>query len=274
VRTRSFIAVVLSLCAVGTLFAAQRPFRQYFGVEYPTYPLPENINERSEWVFARLMYRPVRIGPAFRWYGNWAEGGTSWTIDYPQGDRHMAAAVRRLTRIDARSFEQPVNLDDGDDVFNWPWLYAVEVGWWDLTGDQARKLRDFLERGGFLMVDDFHGTREWAVFQASMRRVFPDRPIVDIPGNDQIFHTFWDLDDRFQVPGLQYVQTGRTYENDGFDAKWRAIYDDKGRIMVAICHNVDLGDSVEHYDTPEYPAKFSAEGMRIFLNYVLYSMTH
>jgi len=186
----------------------------------------------------------------------------------------MAAAVRRLTRISARPFEQPVNLDDGDDVFNWPWLYAVEVGWWDLTDDQAAKLRSFLLRGGFLMVDDFHGTREWEVFAASMRRVFPDRPIIDIPGSDPIFHTLWDLDERFQVPGLQFVQTGRTYENDGYDPKWRAIYDDKGRIMVAIFHNMDLGDSVEHSDNPRYPQKYSAEGIRVFLNYVIYSMTH
>ena len=98
--------------------------------------------------------------------------------------------------IDARSVEQPVNLDDGDDVFNWPWLYAVEVGQWDLTDAQAAQLREYLLRGGFLMVDDFHGTREWAIFVESMRRVFPDRPIVDLPDDDPIFHTFWDLAER------------------------------------------------------------------------------
>jgi len=243
-RVRLFVLCLLGVSLLGTLFAAQRPFRQYWGVEYPSYPLPANLNERSEWVFSRLMYRPARIGPAFRWEGNWAEGGTSWTMDYPQGDRHMAAAVKRLTRIQARSFEQPVNLDDGDDVFNWPWLYAVEVGWWDLTDPQARKLRDYLLRGGFLLVDDFHGTQEWLIFERSMKRVFPDRAIVDIPDNDQIFHAFWDLDQRFQVPGFQFVYSHRTYEKDGYDPKWRAIYDDKGRVMVAICHNMDLGDSV------------------------------
>ncbi len=274
-RTRFTVtAVLLGVSLVGTLFAAQRPFRQYSGVEYRRYPLPADLSERGEWVFARLMYRPARIGPPFRWSGDWAEGGTSWTVDYPQGDRHMAEAVKRLTRIHARSFEQPVNLDDGDDVFNWPWLYAVEVGWWDLTDEQAGKLRDFLLRGGFLMVDDFHGTREWAAFLASMQRVFPDRPIVDIPDDDSIVHTLWDLDDRFQVPGLQFLYTGRAFENDGYEAKWRAIHDDQGRIMVAICHNVDLGDSVEHYDTPRYPQELSAQGMRIFLNYVIYAMTH
>jgi hypothetical protein len=107
-----------------------------------------------------------------------------------------------------------------------------------------------------------------------MQRVFPDRPIVDIEDSAAIFHTMWDLSERYQVPGAQLLFTGRTFERDGFKPRWRAIYDDDGRIMVAICHNMDLGDSVEHSDTPEYPEKYSAQGTRTFINYVLYSMTH
>jgi len=124
------------------------------------------------------------------------------------------------------------------------------------------------------MCDDFHGTEEWAVFAASMQRVFPDRQIVDIDNSDQIFHIIYDLDDRYQVPGEQYVRSGRTYEYDGYDAHWRGIYDDKGRLMVAICHDMDLGDSWEHADNPEYPQKFSALGIRIGVNYVTYAMSH
>ena len=80
-----------------------------------------------------------------------------WTQDYPRADRHFLLAVRRLTRINARSVEQPVDLDDGDDVYNWPWLYAVQPGTWLLTDAQAAKLRDYLLRGGFFMADDFWG---------------------------------------------------------------------------------------------------------------------
>jgi hypothetical protein len=182
--------------------------------------------------------------------------------------------VRRLTRIAARSVEQPVNLDDGDDVFNWPYLYAVEVGSWELTDFQAEKLRDYLLRGGFMMVDDFHGTLEWEIFMASMRRVFPERPVTDIPESDPIFHTLWDIEERFQVPGLQFTMSGRTYEQDGYEPHWRGIYDDHGRVMVAICHNMDLGDALEHADNPRFPQDYSAQGMRVFLNYLMYGMTH
>ncbi|HEU4616495.1 MAG TPA: DUF4159 domain-containing protein [Gammaproteobacteria bacterium] len=251
-----------------------KPFRQYLAAEYYDFPLPPDYKKPAEWVFARLMYPSFPGLSRFSLGGDWTEGGTEWTIDYPRADRHVADMVKRLTRLDARSVEQPVNLDDGADVFNWPWLYAVEVGHWDLTDAQAAKLREYLLRGGFLMVDDFHGSIEWQVFQASMQRVFPDRPIVDIPDDDPIFHSYWELTNREQIPGAQFLQTGRTYEQDGYEPHWRAIYDDQGRIMVAICHDMDLGDSVEHADDPAYPERYSTEGMRIFINYIIYSMTH
>jgi hypothetical protein len=266
---RGLIALLVGLFVVGVAVAAPKKWREYPGVEYYDFVLPTDYQEPAEWVFARLMYPSVGWGG-----GMWQNGGTSWTIDYPRGDRHIAALVRRLSVIDARSVEQPVNLDDAEDVFYWPWLYAVEVGQWDLTDEQAAKLREYLLRGGFLMVDDFHGTEQWAIFVESMRRVFPDRPIVDVPDDDPIFHTFWDLEEREQIPGLQFLYSHRTYEDDGYDAHWRGIYDDEGRIMVAICHNMDLGDAVEHSDTPEYPQEYSAVAMRTFLNYIVYSMTH
>jgi hypothetical protein len=267
----SLLLFAAGAALVGTMLA-QRPFREYPGVEYENFPLPPDYREHTEWVFARLMYPPVPYG----WFsrGDWTRGASSWTTDYPRSGRHLTLAVRRLTRIHARSVEQPVNLDDGDDVFHWPWLYAVEVGHWNLTDAQALRLREYLLRGGFLMVDDFHGTREWAVFTASMSRVFPDRPIVDLDNADPIFHMLYDLDGRYQVPGAQYLRSGRTYEHDGYEARWRGVYDDHGRVVVAICHNMDLGDSWEWADDPAYPERFSALGIRIGVNYITYAMTH
>jgi len=240
-------------------------FREYVGWEYENFPVPPDYQIPGEWVFARFMYRAVTT---------WRGRGINWTIDYPRSDRHLSAAVRRLTRIQARSVEEPVAAEDADDIYNWPWLYGVEVGHWDLTDLQAAKLRDFLARGGFFMCDDFHGTVEWETFVASMKKVFPDRAIVDLPNSDPIFHTVYDLDDRYQVPGEQFVYSHHTYEKDGYEARWRGIYDEKGRLVVAICHNMDLGDSWEHADNPLYPEQYSALGFRIGVNYIVYAMTH
>jgi hypothetical protein len=271
---RAATAVLAASALVTALCAWQKPFREYPGLEYSHYPVPPNPNEPTEWVFARLMYPPV--GPrngGVEFFGSWKEGGTNWTMDYPRSDRHLSAAVRRLTRIHARAAEEPTDLDEGD-VFNRPWLYGVEVGHWDLTDSQAATMREFLLRGGFFMCDDFHGTVEWSFFEASMRKVFPDRPIVEIESSNPIFHTLYDLNERYQVPGEQYVETGQVWEKDGRQPHWRAIYDDRGRIMVAMCFNMDLGDSWEHADNPAYPVHFSDLGIRLGVNYILYSMTH
>src|SRR5262249_41880202 len=131
---------------------------------------------------------------------DWTRGYTYWTQDYPRADRHFLLALRRLSRVDARSVEQPVNLDDDDDVFNWPWLYAVQVGHWDLTDKQAAKFREFLQRGGFFMCDDFWGDAQWEIFESSMKRVFPERQVVDLDNSEQIFHSVYDLTNRYQVP--------------------------------------------------------------------------
>src|SRR5262249_12286020 len=163
------------------------------------------------------------------------------TQDYPRADRHFAQAIRRLTRIDARSVEWPVNLDWNDEVFDWPWLCAGEMGDWKLTVAQADKLREYLLRGGVLMLDDFLGTEEWEPFDESMKLVFPDRPIVEIEDENAIFHTVYDLDERYQVPGQWALRRGTTYRNDGETPHWRGIYDDQGRLMVAISFNSDLG---------------------------------
>jgi len=183
-------------------------------------------------------------------------------------------AVRRLTRIHVRSVEQPVNLDDDDDVYNWPWLYAVRPGEWQLTDAEADKLRDYLLRGGFFMADDFWGTFEYGVFMESMRKVFPERPVVDLENREPIFHTIYDLDDRYQMPGAWGIGSRRPYQNDGSVPYWRGIYDDRGRLMVAIVMNSDLGDSWEFADDPYYPEKYSALGIRIGVNYIVYAMTH
>jgi hypothetical protein len=267
----------LALAAAGTLLSvlyAQRTFREYPSVEYgERLPLPRDWQRPGEWTFARLMYPPGPLdGYRGRFDGDWRQGLSLWTQDYPRADRSLAQAMRRTTRIDARSVEQSVNLDDGDEIYNWPWLYAVQVGEWGLTEAQCRKLRDYLLRGGFFMADDFHGSQEQAWFEHTMKMVFPERPIVDIPGNDPIFHTLFDLDDRFRVPGAEHLDTG--YKKDGKVARWEGIYDDKGRVMIAISLNSDLGDSWEWSDTPQYPLKYSDLGLRIGINYVLYAMTH
>ena len=282
-RRRKAIRSVAVLLAAGMLLALgalafQVPFRQYAGVEYPPGSIsqPADWNIPGEFIFARLMY--PNGGPMDGYYprfqGDWREGSSLWTQDYPRADRHFLQAVRRLTRVNARSVEQPVNLDLHQE-FDLPFLYAVQVGEWALTEEQGREMREFLLRGGFFMADDFHGNAEYAEFVKRIRFVFPDRPIVEIPDADTILHSVYDLTERVQVPGQAHLREGCKACNDGGrGAHWQAIYDDKGRIMVAISYNEDLGDAWEWADDPYYPEKAASVAMRIGVNDIIYAMTH
>lgn len=224
---------------------------------------------KAEFTFSRLRFSAMNLG--YGGYGYWRGGG--WSEDFPKADRQFSEGVHRLTRLDIRPVEEVLDLDS-DEIFNWPFLYAVNVGTWDFSDEQSRRLRDYLHRGGFLLADNFHGAADWERFIVGMHKVLPDAKVEDLTDRDEIFHVLYDLDERFQIPGYQYIFTRRTYEKDGIEPEWRAIRDDKGRIMVAICHNMHLGDAWEHADDPRYPERFSSLAYRLGVNYIIYAMTH
>jgi Domain of unknown function (DUF4159) len=262
----SVLLVLLGMSA--TLLAFQRIRLQNFQRENDS---SAAVLEKTEWAFARLRYNGAFGGGGFG--GFRGRGGSRWATDSPKADRQFVQGVQRLTRLDARPIEQVVD-PNTDELFDWPWIYAVEVGSWDFTPDQAQRMREFLLKGGFLMVDDFHGTYEWETFLAGLRKILPDRPIEDLSDDDAIFHLVGDVGERIQVPNVGYINSGRTYEKDGIHPEWRAVRDDNGRIMVAICHNMDLGDAWEWADNPYYPERFTSLAYRIGINYITYSMTH
>ena len=197
----------------------------------------------------------------------------SWTTDYPKADRQFLQGVLRYTRLHARARENVVRPSESK-WFDYPFVYAVEVGYMKLTDKEAAQMREYLLRGGFMVVDDFHGTQEWNNFETQMKKVFPDRAIQEVQISDPIFHCLFDIEELFQVPGLQWLYSGRVYEKDGYDVHYRAIRDDDQRIMVMINFNQDLGDAWEWADLPQYPERYTSQAYRLGVNYIVYSLTH
>src|ERR1051326_2995994 len=252
------VVVGCAVCCAGVVAAFQRPFREINGIEYRLgeIPLPPDHRENSEWAFARLMFPP---GPLNGYAGrdlDWHTGISLWSQDFPRADRHFSLAVRRLTRLHVRSVEQVVNLDEGDQ-YDWPGLYAGQVGEWGLTDPQGQALREYLLRGGFFMADDFHGKDEWYEFESRIKKAFPDRQIEEIPDDDPIFHTVYDLKERYHIPGQAHLRAGYKNGPTGIRAHWRAIYDEHRRILIAISYNSDIGDAWEYADDAYYPEKFA-----------------
>lgn len=275
--------VLLSVCLVSLVASwpasAQNDFREFIPYERgwgERTTLPADYDVPGEFVVGRLMFPNVRSGSVFgAGFGDWTQGGTAWAVDYPRGDRTFAALLRRLTNIGVRSVEQPVNLDDAVDAFYWPFMISGLVGAWDLTDSQAAKLREYLLRGGFLLCDSFYGSNEWAVFSESMKRVFPDRPIVELSDTHPIFHIVYDLTDRPQIPTWQHLRQGQGgYRFDGSEPYWRAILDDDGRVMVMIAFNNDIADGWQRADEIDYPQDKSTLAIRLGVNFAVYAMTH
>jgi hypothetical protein len=259
-RATSLILVV-TLSALYSVAFAQFGFGRRYAPE-PDQPLS---GERKEWTFARLAYDGS--GRGFR-------GRGAWDTDYPRAEYHFSQAVERLTRIDVYPDGHIVS-PDSDNLFDYPWLYAVEVGYWGFTDSQAARMREYLLRGGFLMVDDFHGEYEWQSFAEGMRMIFPDRPVEDIPANDPVYSQPYEIAERIQVPGPGYMGSGLTYErSDGVTPHWRGIRDEEGRWMVMISHNIDYGEGWEQADNPAYPQPFTRQAYEVAVDYLIYSMSH
>lgn len=217
----------------------------------------------AEFQFVRLSYTGATL------FG----GRERWLTDWPDAEQHLIRGIKRLTRIDTAEAGHYLGIMD-DTLFDYPWIYAVEVGSWVLSDQETERLREYLLRGGFMVVDDFHGSLEWAGFVQGMHRIFPDRAIVDVPPDDAVFHVAYEFDEHVQIPGIQSLYSGRIYERDGFTPHWRGVYDDDGRLMVMINFNMDLGDAWEHADVPEYSLLYTTRAYKYAINYILYAMTH
>jgi Domain of unknown function (DUF4159) len=230
------------------------------GVEFPA---------KAEFHFVRLEYKD---GPWAR--RGWGGSGRGWWMqDWPEAEAHFAQGIRRLTRIDTgENLHLPLA---GVRLYDHPWIYATQTGYWDLNDTEARLLGDYLERGGFLVVDDFYGPRDWEVFQQTMARVLPGQPIVDLEESEQLLRVLFDIKERTFIPGLRHLRRdGSVMQQQGWPPTWKAIHDRSGRIVVAVNFNMDVGDAWEHADLPFYPAEMTGLAYRFGINYIIYAMTH
>jgi hypothetical protein len=256
--------------------AAQREFRVYpsFEGHEADAPLPPDWQVPAELVIGRLMYPGGRFG---FFGGDWRSGGTSWTDDYPRGDRTLVAMLRRFTRTNVRGVEQPINLEDDGDVHYWPFMVVGLAQPWQLTDEMAARLREYLLRGGFLFCDSFYDSRSWVVFEESLRRVFPDRPIVDVTDDHPIFHVVFDLPQmtKVQIPNWNSLRGGGPgYMGDGRVPRWRGVSDDDGRLMMLIAFNNDVMDAWQWADDPRYPSEEANIALRLGVNVAMYALTH
>jgi hypothetical protein len=221
----------------------------------PSAPASNGISPSGQaFTFTRVEWEGRRLGYGFSGPGN----GPLWAHDYPVAEHNLYIAINALTSLPITYENKVLTLAD-DAIFDFPFLYICEVGYWSLEEKEAERLAEYLARGGFLIVDDFRGGFEWSNFLEQMKRVTPQSPqplTVDHP----IFHCFFDFDHL-----LGYAPYG------GLSPRYYAIYDDAGRMVAVINHNNDIGDG---WEWPETDEVFSTEAFKLGINYLIYAMTH
>lgn len=233
--------------------------------------LPAAVRPGHNFYFTRAIYTDYRSR-----YGGEARGRRwgAWNTDYPEAEYHFLIGLSRLTNIDAADGPNPLRLDDPA-IRRFPLVYAVEVGRMDLTGPEVTGLRNYLLAGGMLFVDDFWGSAEWANFERQITRVLPEYPVVELPPDHPVRRTFYRVDSIVQVPNIFNGRNGGpTWERDGYTPHLRGIYDERGRLLVLISFNSDLGDAWEHADDPFYPLPYSNFAYQLGVNAVIYGMSY
>ena len=182
----------------------------------------------------------------------------------------------RYTNIDIAPDSRHIRLTDKA-LFDYPWLFVQQVGRWHLEPDEIVQLREYLLRGGFMVVDDFHGPQQWTIFNDVLAEALPEFEIVAIQAGDELLHVLYELEQRTQIPGRRHLFSNGAdtiVQMPHTPARWRGIYDDQDRLMVAINFNMDMGDAWEHADDPVYPLAMTSLAYRFGINYLIYALTH
>lgn len=243
---------------------------------YPTWPVSKEL-PNDTFTFARIRYNSMSHGGR-----GWGRGNRKWSTDYPDSDMNMSYRLQQLTSLQVNPNGAIVDIDP-EQFRHFPFLYMIEVGDIDITDDEAKTMREYMLNGGFIMVDDFWGTREWDNFEVALKQIFPDRKMEEIPLEHEIFHMVFPIKVKPQIPHIRFaeyvINQGITYEFDKPGSEhvhYRGYFDDKRRLMMVICWNTDTGEGWEQEGSdPWYFREFSEKyAYPLGINIIFYALTH
>jgi hypothetical protein len=272
-RMLFLMPMVAVLIAAGAMAQYRRGRREIDLSQIDRGGVPEWKNDER---FKDDVFTFVRVRYSSGGRGGWGYGGGRWATDYPDADLNFSYRLQQLTSLETDPNGKVLELTN-DAIFDYPLLYLVEPGDMYLDDAEVAALRKYCLNGGFLWVDDFWGEREWANFYENIKRVFPEREPVELPLEHEVFHCVYDLKRKPQIPSIHAWYNGQTTERyDAQEPHYRAIYDDKGRMMSLICHNTDTGDGWEREGVdPGYFKEFSEKwSYPMGINLLVYAMTH
>ena len=278
-KSPKLLGTVLFLVCLTGIGIAQRTARE----------LPSIYNETPVWTnppaFQKDVFTFVRL--KYSVDGKYGFGHSDperrWRIDSPDSDLDLSFRLQQMTSMKVNPDGLFLEITDKE-LFNYPFAYIVEPGRLTFTDEEIVTLRKYLLNGGFLLLDDFWGETEYSNFHKELKKVFPNREPIELPFEHPIFHCVFELDKKPQIPGIQHALRNRgtdiTWEvrrgENTREVHYQGIFDDKGRLMVLLCHNTDLGDAWEREGQDQYFFREFAEkyGYPLGINIIFYAMTH
>lgn len=213
--------------------------------------------DRRKFTFVRIKFTMKNLQFNQVWQPPWAH-------DIPRAERHLMKILQEFTGIETNDDGIVLTLDDPE-LFKYPFAYICEVGFFDPTEAEIRGLREYIDRGGFVIVDDFGDnfwwSDDWTNFEAIMNRVFPDKKLKEVDVSHPIFHSFFDMK---SIHFESYRGVGRYFVLD----------DQKGRVSMIVNYNNDIGDYWEWSNTGYVPVDLSNEAFKLGVNYIIYALSH
>jgi hypothetical protein len=223
--------------------------------------LPEAPRKESKFTFGRVYFESPMIWKFMGPIG--AGNGPAWSHDWPRSEEHFMKIMAELTKLDVNPSPHIFSFQN-DDCFKYPIAYLCEVGYMHLSPQESHRMAEYLLRGGFLIVDDFRTEYELNNFRNEMKKVFPDRPLQEVPRTHPIWTCFYDISHYFIEPPYSKFLTPQYF----------GISDDNGRLMMIVDYNNDISEYWEWSDNPLYPIDTSNEAYKYGVNYVVYALTH
>ena len=260
-RRRAAVALALA-AALGAMVAAQRA---RFWDQYAVEPRLHNVPYDGRFTFARIKYTTA---PGGFWY----QGMPSWSHGYPVSEDNLLRILNEVTLLRGRTDGFNVLALDDPELFKYPIAYIIEVGWWTLNDREAAALRTYIDKGGFVIVDDFktpsfNGGGGWDLFESNMRRVFPAGRFYDMQATHPIFHSFFEINSLGDFP--QAYNAGQPV--------FRGLYEDndpRKRLQMIVNYNTDISQYWEWSGRGLRPFDETNEAYKLGVNYVMYGMTH
>jgi hypothetical protein len=236
------------LLVSGFVFLYAQQFRGGFGNFFR-----QNNPPDTEFIMARWQFR-----------GRGKFGGTGWTHNYPNSEEHMNQLLKEATLVNVDPASYRIVQLSSSEIFRYPFAYVSEPGEMWLTDEEVTNMREYVDRGGFVLFDDFDGDYDLNVLRRELKRAFPKKDLVPLTIENPILNSFYKID------GLNVMSPYQV----GEPATFYSLQNDHGEVAMILCHNNDLANYWDWIDRPIYPLKPSAEAFRLGINFVIYSMTH